>query len=63
MPIVYRQGTTRKILTTEWIEGVQLANSSPETIQRLIPFGVECFLNQLLSIGFFMVDNLKYYQQ
>jgi predicted unusual protein kinase regulating ubiquinone biosynthesis (AarF/ABC1/UbiB family) len=56
VPHVYTSTTTRKVLTTEWIEGVQLAKSSPETIRRLIPCGVECFLNQLLSIGFFHSD-------
>lgn len=56
VPQVYRHCTSRKVLTTEWIDGVQLAKSSPETIKRLIPFGVECFLNQLLSIGFFHSD-------
>ena len=56
VPQVYRPGTTRKVLTTEWINGIQLAKSSPETIRRLIPCGVECFLAQLLTIGFFHSD-------
>ena len=41
---------------TEWIEGAQLAKSSPEVINRLIPVGVECFLIQLLETGFFHAD-------
>ena len=56
VPDVYHDWTTRRVLTTEWIEGEQLAKSSPETIRRLIPCGVECFLHQLLSIGFFHSD-------
>jgi aarF domain-containing kinase len=56
VPTVYHGWTTRRVLTTEWIEGKQLAKSSPETIRRLIPCGVECFLHQLLSIGFFHSD-------
>jgi len=56
IPKIYKKYITRKVLTTEWITGIQLAKSSPETIRRLIPCGVECFLSQLLSIGFFHSD-------
>ena len=35
---------------------VQLARSSPEVIQRLVPTGVNCFLKQLLQLGFFHSD-------
>jgi len=56
VPKVYNEFTTRKILTTEWIEGKQLAQSSPEVIKRLVPVGVECFLEQLLQMGVFHCD-------
>ena len=46
----------KESLTTEWIEGEQLAKSSPETIRRLVPLGVRCFLAQLLDTGFFHAD-------
>ncbi len=51
-----RRTTTRRVLTTEWIDGVQLAQSSPEVINKLIGPGVECFLEQLLRFGFFHCD-------
>lgn len=56
VPDVHRITTTRRILTTEWINGTQLAKSSPEVINKLIGPGVECFLEQLLKFGFFHCD-------
>ena len=56
VPDVYQKYSTQRILTTEWIEGVKLADSSSTTIRRLIPVGVELFLTQLLDIGAFHSD-------
>lgn len=56
VPKVYWDCTSRKVLTSEWIDGVQLAKSPPEVINTLIPTGVECFLAQLLDLGFFHSD-------
>jgi aarF domain-containing kinase len=56
VPNVYQDHSTRRVLTTEWIEGVKLADSSKETIRELIPIGVELFLTQLLDIGAFHSD-------
>lgn len=56
VPRVYREATSRKVLTTEWINGIQLAKSSPDVIRELVPTGVECFLTQLLDMGFFHSD-------
>merc|ERR1712088_1044598 len=56
VPRVWHEHTTRKVLVTEWIDGPQLAKSSPEVIQRLTPAGIECFLIQLLETGFFHAD-------
>jgi len=56
VPKVFDKFTTRKVLVSEWIEGEQLAKSSPDVIRRLIPVGVECFLIQLLETGFFHAD-------
>ena len=53
VPRVYTENTTRRVLTTQWIDGIRLSDSSPETIRRLIPVGVELFLCQLLDIGAF----------
>jgi aarF domain-containing kinase len=56
VPNVYDEYTTQRVLTTEWIEGVKLADSSPKKIRELIPVGVELFLTQLLDIGAFHAD-------
>ena len=56
VPNVYDDYTTQRVLTSEWIQGVKLADSSPEKIRELIPVGVELFLTQLLDIGAFHAD-------
>ena len=56
IPAVHGNLTTRKVLVSEWVEGIQLAKSDPATIQKLTPVGVECFLTQLLEIGQFHSD-------
>jgi len=56
IPPVFWGHTARKVLTTEWVEGKQLAKSSADVIERLTPVGVKCFLTQLLETGFFHGD-------
>lgn len=56
IPPVFWDYTSRKVLTTEWVCGCQLAKSSPAVIERLTPVGVKCFLVQLLETGFFHGD-------
>lgn len=56
VPAVYDEYTSRKVLTMEWINGVKLADCHPEQINALVSKGVECFLFQLLSAGFFHAD-------
>lgn len=56
VPKVYLQYSSRRVLTTEWIDGNQLAKSSPEVIRELVPIGVEFFLSQLLESGLFHGD-------
>lgn len=56
VPAVYDEYTSRKVLTMEWIDGVKLADCEPEQINALVSKGVECFLFQLLSAGFFHAD-------
>ena len=56
VPKVYKQYTTQRILVTEWIDGIPLAQAPPEQIRELIPVGVELFLCQLLDIGKFHAD-------
>ena len=56
IPNVYEEYSTRRVLTSEWIEGVKLSDSPNETIRELIPVGVELFMTQLLDIGAFHSD-------
>lgn len=56
VPAVYDEYTSRKVLTMEWVDGVKLADCNPEQINELVAKGVECFLFQLLSAGFFHAD-------
>lgn len=56
VPDVYFDLTTERVLTSQWIDGVKLADSSKEKIRELIPVGIELFLTQLLEIGTFHAD-------
>jgi aarF domain-containing kinase len=51
VPDVYQEYTTRRVLTSEWINGIKLSDAPKKTIRRLIPDGVELFLIQLLDFG------------
>jgi len=53
VPQVHIDLTSERVLTSEWIEGVKLADSPKEKIRELIPVGVELFLTQLLDMGEF----------
>jgi len=56
VPSVHQNYTTQKVITTEWINGVKLADAPQALINKLIPVGVELFLTQLLDIGSFHAD-------
>jgi len=56
VPNVIPTHTSRRVLTTEWIDGEKLANAEPDVINELVPVGVECFLFQLLNMCFFHSD-------
>ena len=56
IPSVYNELSTRRILISEWINGIKLSEAPKEKIQELIPIGVELFLTQLLDIGWFHAD-------
>lgn len=60
VPSVYQDLTTQKVITTEWIDGVKLADAPQSLINKLIPVGVELFLTQLLDIGSFHADPHPY---
>jgi predicted unusual protein kinase regulating ubiquinone biosynthesis (AarF/ABC1/UbiB family) len=56
VPNVYTEYSTERVLTTQWIDGIKLADSGKEKIRELVPVGVELFLIQLLDIGVFHSD-------
>ena len=47
---------TRRLLVTEWVDGVKLSECAPDEVRELIAVGQECFLTQLLQIGVFHGD-------
>ncbi len=61
VPKIYRELTSRRVLTMEWIEGTKLTNL--DDVKKLgidpdemIDIGVQCSLEQLLEHGFFHAD-------
>mmetsp|Transcript_18897 Transcript_18897/g.45050 ORF Transcript_18897/g.45050 Transcript_18897/m.45050 type:complete len:923 (+) Transcript_18897:179-2947(+) len=56
IPEVYEEFSTRRILVTEWIDGIKLSECEPHEIKEYIKVGQECFLTQLLQVGFFHSD-------
>jgi len=56
VPKVFDELTTRKVLVSEWVDGIKLSDCPPEEIKELIKVGQECFLVQLLQVGFFHSD-------
>ena len=56
VPKVFEDLTTRRILVSEWMEGVKLSECSPEQIKEVTPLAQEAFLVQLFSEGFFHAD-------
>jgi len=61
VPRIYREATSRRVLTMEWIDGVKLTNL--EAVRQLgvdpdelVDVGVNCSLQQLLEHGFFHAD-------
>ena len=56
VPKVYNEFSTRRILVTEWVEGVKLSTCEPEEIVDFTSIAQEAFLVQLLQVGFFHAD-------
>ncbi len=61
VPKIYRDYSTRRVLTLEWIDGIKLTNTAAVKaagldIDVLIRIGVESGLKQLLEFGFFHAD-------
>lgn len=56
VPKTYSQLTSRRVLTSEWLEGEKLSQSAESDVGELVKLGVICFLKQLLDTGFFHAD-------
>ncbi|KAK4482529.1 hypothetical protein RD792_009688, partial [Penstemon davidsonii] len=56
VPMTYHKYTARKVLTSQWIEGEKLSQSTESDVGELVNVGVICYLKQLLDTGFFHAD-------
>ncbi|PXF43220.1 hypothetical protein BWQ96_07049 [Gracilariopsis chorda] len=56
VPKIYRNLTSKRVLTMEWIDGDKAPWMPEEDAQRLIRIGVQCSLQQLLDKGFVHAD-------
>ncbi|KAK8945872.1 hypothetical protein KSP40_PGU009559 [Platanthera guangdongensis] len=56
VPKTYQRYTSRKVLTTQWIDGEKLSQSTENDVGALVKVGVICYLKQLLDTGFFHAD-------
>lgn len=48
IPKTYNKYTSRKVLTTEWIEGEKLSQSTESDVGELVNVGVICYLKQVI---------------
>lgn len=56
VPKTYDKYTSRKVLTTGWVDGEKLSQSTESDVGELVNVGVICYLKQLLDTGFFHAD-------
>ncbi len=61
VPVIFKEATSRRVLTMEWIDGVKLTNMAAVknlgiNPDEMINIGVNCSLEQLLEHGFFHAD-------
>lgn len=49
MPKTYQKYTSRKVLTTQWIDGEKLSQSMESDVGELVNVGVICYLKQVNS--------------
>ncbi|GMH43909.1 hypothetical protein BSKO_11843 [Bryopsis sp. KO-2023] len=56
VPKTYSDYTSRRVLTTEWLDGEKLSQSQADDVGSLVNVGVICYLKQLLETGFFHAD-------
>ena len=57
VPQTFTDYTSRRVLTTSWLEGEKLSGSTASDVGDLVNLGVICYLKQLLDTGFFHVSS------
>lgn len=53
VPKTYEEFTSRRVLTTQWLDGEKLSQSQADDVGKLVNVGVICYLKQLLDTGLF----------
>lgn len=48
VPKTYHKYTSRKVLTTQWIDGEKLSQSTASDVGELVNVGVICYLKQVI---------------
>ncbi|CAG9463191.1 unnamed protein product [Pedinophyceae sp. YPF-701] len=56
VPRTYAELTSRRVLTSQWLEGEKLSQSKEDDVGELVNVGVICYLKQLLQTGNFHAD-------
>ncbi|KAL3677092.1 hypothetical protein R1sor_027040 [Riccia sorocarpa] len=56
VPAVYTDYNSRKVLTTEWVDGEKLSESKADDLLPLVSTALNCYLTQLLESGFLHAD-------
>jgi len=56
IPATIHEYTSRRVLTSEWLDGEKLSQSQADDVGKLVNVGVIAYLKQLLDSGFFHAD-------
>lgn len=56
VPPTFFEYTSRRVLTTGWLSGEKLSQSTANDVGSLVNIGVICYLKQLLDTGLFHAD-------
>ena len=56
VPRTFAEFTSRRVLTTGWLEGEKLSQSKADDVGSLVNVGVISYLKQLLDTGMFHAD-------
>lgn len=51
VPKTYTKYTSRKVLTTQWVDGEKLSQSKADDVGDLVNVGVICYLKQVINLA------------